>query len=168
MHSRRDDLKSEIEREAARLPYEAELAKISSEQERKLSSQVKKSAQEMLIPLRSSARKLDIRVTANENPIARLDENTSKIISDESTDESPTILNVRIKRFDRENGYGLARYDDLTNPVAFRLQENTEKERDSVLAAMREDEITASFYFVRDAYGSPKLLILDQIVDLPE
>ena len=33
---------------------------------------------------------------------------------------------------------------------------------------MREHEVTASFYIVRDAYGTPKLLILDQLVSLPE
>lgn len=166
--SRRDDLTAELEREQVRAPYLDELSRIPAEQERRLSSQVRKSAQEMLVPLRSSARKLDINLSANDNPVAKLDEGTYKIINDEALDEFPTVLRVKMKRFDRETGYGLARYDDLLNPVAFRLQENTKDARDAVLSSMREDEVTGSFYIVRDAYGTPKLLILDQLADLPD
>ena len=166
--SRGDDLRAELEREKIRLQYTSELSKITLEQERRLSSQVRKSVQEVLIPLRSSARGLDVYIPANDNPIAVLDENTAKIIGDESIDDDPTVLIVKIKRFDRETGFGLARYDDLKVPVTFRIGQNDAQSRDEVIAAMREDEVSGSFYIVRDSYGTPKLLILDRLVEFGE
>jgi hypothetical protein len=149
-------------------PYRGELEGISPEQERRLTSQIRKSAQEMLVPLRTSARSLQISLPANDNRLAFLDEYNADIITNEKEDEEPTVLRVKIKRFDRENGYGLARYDDLRRPIAFRLRKNNRIMREEVLDSMREDWITAEFHIVRDAYDTPKLLILDRVVDLPD
>lgn len=163
--SRREDLMAELAREQLLLPYQSELQAISPDQERRLTSQVRKSAQEMLVPLRTSARSLQIQVPANDNRIAFLDEYNADIITNEVEDKNSTILRVRIKRFDRENGYGLARYDDVRKPTPFRLRKNSATMREEVLNSMREDWITAEFYIVRDAYQTPKLLILEQVLD---
>lgn len=168
LKSRQEDLIAELGREQLLLPFQAELEAISTEQEQRLTSQVRKSAQEMLVPLRTSARNLQIRVPANDNRIVFLDEYNADIITNELEDENSTVLRVRIKRFDRENGYGLARYDDLRKPIPFRLRRNNSQMREEVLNSMREEWITAEFYIVRDAYSTPKLLVLEQVVNLAE
>ncbi len=165
LESRRQDLITEQGRERLLEPYREALQSISPEQERRFTSQIRKSAQEMLVPLRSSARNLQISLPANDNKLAFLDEYNAEIITNEQEDENSIVLRVKIKRFDRETGYGLARYDDLMKPIAFRLRKNTLGMREDVLQSMREDWITAEFHIVRDAYDTPKLLILEQVFE---
>ena len=67
--------------------------------------------------------------------------------------------------YDVETGYGRFRYMEAAKPLAFHVPSGlTAISRDTILEAMKKEEVSASFYIVRDVFGNPTALILNDIL----
>jgi hypothetical protein len=142
------------------------LQAISPETERRLVGQMRRGVPDMTVPLRSSANVLSVGTPRSANSYAQLARDAAERISQESEDVTPTMLAGNIKMYDVETGYGRFRYAEVARPLAFRVPGGLKNEfRDRILEAMKEEEVRASFYIIRDMFGNPTGLVLNDILD---
>ena len=164
----RNEAQAATEREKIIRENQEQLSKIDPQTERRLVGQLRKSIHEMALPLRSSASELTISQTGNSSQgrVAHLNRDTAKSITRESEDGEISLIRGSIKAFDVENGYGKFRYDELKRPISFRVPSASKNVlKDRILDAMKQEDVLIGAYYVRDSFGNPVSLILDNIHD---
>jgi hypothetical protein len=162
----RNELLSKKQREEMIKEYSSGLRVITPETERRLVGQMRRAVPDMTLPLRSSAQGLAVGDARSENSFTQLDRDAAERISRESEDDTPTLLTGTVKMYDVETGYGRFRYDESKKPLSFRVPGGLKSEfRERILEAMIKEEMRASFYILRDVFGNPTSLILNDILD---
>lgn len=146
--------------------YRQQLANITPDQELALTSRLRRPIDDMTLPLRGSAEELRIGFSANDNTCAYLNAETADWITQVKVDSRPTPLTVKVKNFDRENGSGKFRYDDMKRLLPFRLPRGTTRDIfEYIVDGLKKDVINVSGYFTRDRSGVPRSFLIDSILE---
>jgi hypothetical protein len=162
----RDEAVSNLDREKIIKENQVHLNSISPETERKLASQLRKSVNDLALPLRGSARNLNITQSNTENRnIATLNAESARAISEEIESDLTISIRTSIKSYDVETGYGKLRFGEQQKPVTFRVPTASKDIlRSKILSAMDQEDVLISAYEVKDTYGTVIRLILDNIL----
>jgi hypothetical protein len=162
----RDEAVSNLDREKIIKENQVHLNSISPETERKLASQLRKSVNDLALPLRGSARNLNITQSNTENRnIATLNAESARAISEEIESDLTISIRTSIKSYDVETGYGKLRFGEQQKPVTFRVPTASKDIlRSKILSAMDQEDVLVSAYEVKDTYGTVIRLILDNIL----
>lgn len=162
------EAESESERKQLIHANQAVLSQITPEKERRLVGQLRKPINDMCLPLRSSATNLNISQGTSASPrkMVNLTAETVQGIAQQLEDDAPIVIRGSVKAYDRENGTGKFRYDELRVPIPFRIPSASKVElQPKILDAMRMPDVLISVFFIRDSYDNPVSLIIDNILD---
>lgn len=166
----KQEIISDIERKRLIHDNREALAQISPDLERKLTSQLRKSFEDIAKPLTSSATEMGIYAGATtDRKVASIDKETAFKITREQEDNNLTVLIGSIKAYDREAYNGKLRYTEIGRPISFSIRAANRQEMSAkVLEAMRKEEVWLSMYLIRDTYGTPVRAILENISEEDE
>jgi hypothetical protein len=160
-----DELQGQLIREQIVRENATQLARISPETERKLAGQLRRTVQDISLPLRSSASNLNVSAPS-VGKVANLDRETARRITEVEEDILPDVIRGNIKSYDVESGVGKFRYDELQNPLPFRVPSAMKDSlKDRILDSMKKEDVLIRAYFVRDTYNNPTALVLDEILE---
>ena len=169
LNARRDELNGFEQRRELSKEFRGQLDTIRPNEERTLTSQIRKPISDLALPLRSSAQSVDIGVAPGRSDYAKLRPESVRVIASESEDDTPTTLRVSIRMYDKETGYGKLYLPEIQRPISFRvLSALKHLLLDKITEAMREESVVITGYFIRDYYGSITSFILEGILDEEE
>jgi hypothetical protein len=165
LHEIRDELNASSEREEIIKRYKAEFDKVQDPAATRLTDRTRAQVIEMGRPLIRSADRLQINDGPRRRPFASLNRRSVEDLSGNTVDPLPSTLRGNIVRFDKENGWGKFRNREFTTPVSFLVPSALRnKLRDEVIDAMKEEEVDAVFYYVRDKGGRVSYLVFDNVL----
>jgi len=167
IQSLHDEAASNLDRELIIKNNQECFSNIPAETERKLTSQLRKSINDLALPLRNSATGLNISQGSNfDNKIAFLNKNSAQSIASEIESDEVSTLRGSIKAYDVETGYGKFRYNELPKPITFRVPSASKQNlRSKITQAMDQEDVLITAFMVKDTYGSPTRIILDDILE---
>lgn len=155
----KDELQVEIARSQLIERYSDQFDNITPEMELKLSSQLRKSFNDIAKPLHSSAESMEIYAEDNydlaRRKVAYIDVNTAMQISGEKEDQDVQMIRGSIKSYDREGYNGKLRYDELSSPIPFIVRSSQRSDVGlKILQAMAVDSVWFRLRLIRDVYGT--------------
>lgn len=162
------DLRDEVAREEIMRPYEVSLGRIDGEDRRRLFSRSRPLIAEVGLPLRTSAKELDVSVGLAPKRIGWLNSERAAEIAETEPDEALDELRGQVIQYNRVTGYGKFRLEDdetalneYGKEVSFRILKPMQSNINNVVIdAMKEKSVIGEFMVNRDKEGRPKSMLL--------
>jgi hypothetical protein len=160
------DLQARSAREEIISKYKPILNKVDPALIKSVADQISSPFQDIFVPLRTSADSFTVTNGSAEERLLYADDQTISGLFGENIDSVPTELLGKIVLYNIETGHGSFRNQHLGRPISFRVSGPSKNEyRDHILEAMKFDEVSATFYGVKDHRGKLVRLIFDKLID---
>ncbi|WP_416463536.1 hypothetical protein [Sphingomonas sp. VDB2] len=164
-------LLADQERKALLSDERAVLQRIPADDEAELITMAAPLLKEMNVPLRRSARKVNISATANDNETRILYANKSMAdaVDTQKVDRRLTTIDINIVQFNKESGWGKFENDEWDGRPSFSIPgEMLDDLKQFAVNAMHKDMVEVDCYFVRSAAGVPQRILVTDIREIEE
>lgn len=159
-----DELLSEHQRNQDIGGARAALEQVDSRKLVTLSSRLRSIVPDIAKPLEKSADEVLISANDSRAPTIRINKSTVREISEKLIEEDVVEMKVRLRSYDRDRGIGKVSSPSLPRQLNILVPpEKMRVVRDSILEAMRREEVMISCRIVLDRSGLPTSLILEGI-----
>lgn len=162
---------SDQDRKQSLLQYQGDLRQIDNEDRVDLITMAAPLLKEMNVPLRKSARTLTIGTVSNDNDrrILHANKQMADSIKTEIVDRNIVTIDIDIKQFNKENGWGKFENENWEGRPSFSIPgEILDDLRETVIRLMRHDRVEVDCHFVRSVAGQNLRIIIVDVREIDE
>lgn len=147
------------------------LRSIPADEEAELITMAAPLLKEMNVPLRRSAKILNISAAANDNKFGVLSANKemADAVDTEKVDREITKIDINVVQFNKESGWGKFENEAWEGRPSFSVPgEQLQNMRQTVVNAMHKNGVSVDCLFVRSASGIPQRIIVYDMNDIED